>query len=450
MAKRVIRLEDRARTELLAMDELFVVKDEGDQNNYVVWLYDDLPESCSVCMGKEFRVHNLFSRTYTDYIMEDNVPRIISLVYEFYKYRCMNPECGRIFAADISFATVNDNVTHRLEDRIAEFVINGYSYEEISNEFSGMLSRQAVGQIFNRWTRHRNEARMCQKPPLIIGAITGSTDKEEYTLFFSCRQEKDDQGVSALRIYILDILLGVDTERIVASLRRFGGTETHFILTDCNPTVYAAAKEALPKAIHIIPAELWFKLVRHDYVDYTHPSLRWLPNRNKQQLMLEPRSDDEANWDPQLKRMFDARKEERLEDTYHDYHYMRDRIMDREFRWTIDELDEIRDELFDPKFCEQMTPTFLQYTEYRSEIARQEEYRDVVPETLLFQTDRLEELIRERRTFSEESLQTAVLYSTKPDGDESLENWQGIRIEKIIKKLADLQEDSRRRNHDYE
>ena len=450
MAKRLLRPVDQTRTEQLAIDELYVVKGEGDADNYVAWLYDDRPECCPVCNEKAFKVHDRFSRTYTDYIDEGNDPRIINLEYQFYKYRCLNPECGRIFAAEISFATVNDNVTHRLENRIADMVIAGWSYDQIAEAFGKKLSKQAVGQIFNRWTQFRNEKRRQIHSPDIIGAISGSTDKEEYTLVFSCRKEKGDRDVNAFRIYVQDILLGVDSERIVASLRLFGGNATHFILTDCHPTIYAAAKEALPKAVHIIPAELWFKLVRHDYVEYIHPTLRWLPNRNKQHLMLEPRSDDEENWDPQLKRMFDARKKERLKDTYHDYHYMRDRIMDREFRWTIDELDEIRDELFDPKFCEQMAPTFLQYTEYRDEIARQEDYREIVPETILFQTDRLEELIRDRRTFSEEALQAAVLYSTEPDEKDDPENWQGIRIEKIIKKLTELQEGSRRRSNDYE
>ena len=452
MPRRILRQFDPVRTEMLDIDELRVVKGLGDAEHYVAWLYDYdmLPGCCPVCSGQEVKVHDRFSRIYTDCIMEENAPRIIELEYDFYKYRCKNPECRRIFAAEISFASVNDNVTYRLENRISESVINGYSYEEISNEYRGMLSRQAIGQIFNRWVHKRNEIRRIMHPPEIIGALTGTTDRAEYTLIFSCRQEKEEQGVNILKIYVLDILLGIDYVRIVASLRRFGSTVTRFILTDCDPTVYAAAKEAFPKAVHIIPAELWFKLVRQDYIDFIQQSLRWLPVRNKQQLMLEPRSDDEENWDPQLKRMFDARKEERLKDTYHDYHYMRDRIMDREFRWTIDELDEIRDELFDTRFCEQMAPTFLRYTEYRAEIARQEEFREVVPETLLFQTDRLEELIRERRTFSEEALQAAVLYSTELDEEDYPEGWQGIAIDKIIKMLTELQEGSGRRNNEYE
>lgn len=442
MAKRAIRQEDRPRTERLAMDELFVVKGRGDEKNYVAWLYDDVPECCTACNGKTFKVHDRFSRTYTDYIMEDSVPKIISLIYEFYKYRCLNPDCGRIFAADISFATVNDNVTHRLEDKIAELVIGGSSYEEISNVFSGMLTRQAVGQIFNRWTQIRNDRRKMPCSPDIIGAIAGSTQDDVYTLVFSC--EDDDLGKKAIRV--LDILLGIDSERIVASLRRFGSAATHFVLTDCNPTVYAAAKEALPKAVHIIPAELWFKLVRQDYVDYIHPTLRWLTNPRKETLMLDPRAEGNENMDPQLKRIFEARSEAHLEDTYHDYHYIRERITDRDFRWTISELDDIRGELDDMKFCEQMDPTFLQYSEYRSEIARQEENREVVPETLLFQTDRLEELIGKRRIFSEEALQAAVLYSVDADP----EIWQGIKIEEIIKKLTELQKGSRRRYDDYE
>ena len=162
--------------------------------------------------------------------------------------------------------------------------------------------------------------------------------------------------------------------------------------------------------------------------------------------MLDPRAEENENMDPQLKRIFEARSEAHLEDTYHDYHYIRERITDRDFRWTISELDDIRGELDDMKFCEQMDPTFLQYSEYRSEIARQEEHREVVPEPLLGQTDRLEELIGKRRIFSEEALQAAVLYSVDADP----ENWQGIKIEEIIKKLTELQKGSRRRNDDYE
>ena len=176
-------------------------------------------------------------------------------MYGFYKYRCMDPECRHIFTLPISFATVNDKVTHRLEDRIADMVLHESSYAAISSAFQEQLSRQAVGQIFNRWTHFRNEQRVLSETPAVIGAFTGHTDKDAYTLIVSCGES----------IRILDILYGIDSGRIVASLRRFSGENTAYILTDCDPTVYVAAKEALPGATHIIPAELWLKLVREDF-----------------------------------------------------------------------------------------------------------------------------------------------------------------------------------------
>ncbi len=441
MARRVLRPVDSGRTEQLAMDELFVVKGKGDTDHYVAWLYnyDEFPKECPACGGNRMMVHDRFPRTYMDYIIEEGVPRIIHLDYQFYKYRCLNHECGRIFPAEITFATVNDNVTHRLEDKIAELVIAGQSYEDICLFFRNQISRQGIGQIFNRWVNKRNESRKTKELPEIIGAITGSTDKAEYTMIFCCHEENNTQVIR-----ILDILLGIDSDCIIASLRRFGSSSTRFILTDCNPTVYAAAKEALPKSIHIIPAELWFKLVRNDYVDYIHPSLRWLPYKRKLELMIDPRAKDEENTDPQLKRMFEARPG--LETTYNDYQNLMEKIMNREIRWTIDELDETLEDLYDPVLREHMGATMVQYKEYRREIAEQQEHWRIVPETLLFQTDTLEKLISKRRTFSEEALQAAVLYSIESD----LENWQGIKIEEIIRKLTELQENSRRSNYEYE
>ena len=144
-----------------------------------------------------------------------------------------------------------------------------------------------------------------------------------------------------------------------------------------------------------------------------------------------------------LKRIFAER--DALIEPYKDYHYLRGRIMDRDFRWSIEELDEWPDTI-DNAFRQQLYATLIQYHEYRTEIALHQEHWEIVPNGLLSAIDRLEEVIRPRRTFSEEALQAAVLYSTDADP----ENWQGAEIEKVISKLLELQEGSRRKQHDYE
>ena len=436
MAKRISRPMDSARTDLLAIEELYVVKGKGDENNYVAWLNDEIPDCCPVCMGKKFRNHNLFSHTYTDYIKDENGIRIITVRYEFYKYRCLNPDCGRIFSKEIPFATGRDNVTSRLEQLIADSVIQGSSYDEISNGFSGKLSRQAVGQIFNRWVHERDDRRALVELPEIIGVITGQLEDNKYVLIISC-----DDGIR-----ILDIMLGVDSSRIVASLRRFGSNVSKCILSDCDPTVYAAVKEALPGALHIIPAEMWLKLVREDFSLLSHEIMRWaVPSiKKKQDLILAAKAADEQNTSLELQRIFSARPQ--LIKPHKNFHDLRDLVTYHDVRWDISELDGWPEDL-DDSFRERLEVTLLQYEQYREEISRQQQFPEYVPENLLPSTDRLEKLIRKRRNFSEDALQAAVLYSI----DSDLEHWQGLEIEEVIRKLNELQNGSRRRNvYDYE
>ena len=299
-----------------------------------------------------------------------------------------------------------------------------------------MLSRQAVGQIFNRWVRERDERRALVKLPEIIGVITGQLKEDKYVLITSC-----DDGIR-----ILDILLGVDSSRILSSLRRFGSNVSKCILSDCDPTVYAAVKEALPGALHIIPAEMWLKLVREDFTLLSHGIMRWAEPRirKKQELVLAPKVADEQYTSVELKRIFAARPQ--LKEPYQDYHYLRDLIMNREFSWDITELDQWPEGI-DYGFREQLSSTILQYDLYREEISRQQEHPEYVPDNLLSATDRLETVIQTRRSFSDEALRAAVLYSIESD----LEHWQGLEIEEVIRKLNELQNGSRRRNnYDYE
>ena len=299
-----------------------------------------------------------------------------------------------------------------------------------------MLSRQAVGQIFNRWVHERDDRRALAKTPEVIGVITGQLEDNKYVLIISC-----DDGIR-----ILDIMLGVDSSRIVASLQRFGSNDSKCVLSDCDPTAYAAVKEALPYAVHIIPAEMWLKLVREDFTMLSHGIMRWAEPRirNKQELILAPKVADEQYTSVELKRIFAARPQ--LKEPYQDYHYLRDLIMNREFSWDITELDQWPEGI-DNKFREQLDSTILQYNLYREEIFRQQEHPEYVPDNLLSATDRLEAAIQTRRSFSDEVLRAAVLYSIESD----LDHWQGLEIEEVIRKLNELQVGSKRRNmYDYE
>lgn len=125
MSRRAKRLWDDERTELLNQSELWVEKGKGGRNYYKAWLLESDVEECPLCGGSVIKVQDLFSKTYNDLISEGSQKRVITLEYNFYKWRCLNEKCRHIFARDIEFATKYDNVTHRLEDEIARLVIEG-------------------------------------------------------------------------------------------------------------------------------------------------------------------------------------------------------------------------------------------------------------------------------------------------------------------------------------
>ena len=69
MAQRTLRRDDPARTDQLAIDELYVLKGKGDDFHYYTWLEDDLPEACPQCGGKDLKIQNRFTRSYSDCIL---------------------------------------------------------------------------------------------------------------------------------------------------------------------------------------------------------------------------------------------------------------------------------------------------------------------------------------------------------------------------------------------
>ena len=151
MAKHIFRREDEGRTELLGQDELFVQKGKGSDTYYNAWLHDPEIECCPRCGSDAVKTQDLFSKTYMDLVSEGEKKKVIQLEYEFYKYRCLNKDCRHVFSKPVCFASRRDNVTFRLENEIAQRVLNGASYAQVANQLSGSISRQAVGQIFNRW-----------------------------------------------------------------------------------------------------------------------------------------------------------------------------------------------------------------------------------------------------------------------------------------------------------
>ena len=433
MAKRPRRRLDTDRTELLGLDELFVLNGRGDRNNYFAWQHEHELSRCPLCSDNVIKIQDHFSKTYYDCIVDSGHPRVIRLTHEFFKYRCLNAECRHIFSKEIGFASKYDNVTYRLENEIAHKVIEGYSYSLVQGLFQDTISRQAVGQIFHRWTQRNESARVIQDPPSSLAILTGQAGENLYTLFLNL-----DDGVR-----VFDILLGVNSADIGGVVRRLvPGVET--VITDCDPTINDAVADFLPDALHIIPVELWLRPATELYQEFAHIKIKWCPVARKDSLIMIPRSRITYRDEYDLERLLAARPEVRP--AYEDYSRLRELIERRGELWVYEELMEWADSV-----CEDtrdyMAPSLYLLQAYRSEIETQTQHREVVPARLAEYVSELENLLSQAKTFSEDILKARVLYSVDTD----LQDWRGAPIQDVILTLQDMDlATKRKRREPYE
>lgn len=420
MAKRIVRRWDEERTELLDQSELFVQEGKGGEYYYYAWLQEPEVETCPLCSGKAIKMQDLFSKTYQELICKDDSPTVVTLEYGFHKFRCLNSECRHIFAKEIHFASRNDNVTYRLENEIARLVMSDFSYGVISDQLQSSITRQAVGQIFNRWVRKKDELRTVQSSPSNIAIISGLTDRDRYTLILNL-----DDGIK-----VYDVLYGVQSLDIAAALRHIGTENIKTVLTDCDPTIVETVKDYLPTAVHIVPVYYWFKLVSDDFAIFSHDRIKWCTVPDKDSLILQPETDLGYRVG-NLERLF--RERPAVKAPHKNFNDLRTLINRRDEMWVFEELAEWIAEL-DPDFRYELSTTIDRLYLHQSEIEAHVHHRDLVPEQLFMLTEAIEQHISNMRTFSAEVLRARVLYSTDAD----LQNWSGVPITDVLAALDTL------------
>ena len=432
MAKRTHRPLDTDRTGLLGLDELYVLNGRGDRNNFFAWQHEHELNCCPLCGGKAIKIQDHFAKTYLDYIVDSGHPRVIRLTHEFFKYRCLNEKCRHIFSKEIGFASKFDNVTYRLENEIARKVIEGYSYSLVQGLFQDTISRQAVGQIFHRWTQRKESARAIQDPPSSLAILTGHAGENRYTLFLNL-----DDGIR-----VFDVLLGVDSADIGSVIQKLvPGVGT--VITDCDPTINDAVANYLPSALHIIPVELWLRPATELYQEFAHIKIKWCPVARKDSLIMIPRS--RINRDEyDLERLLAARPE--VKPAYEDYSRLRGLIERRGELWVYEELLEWADSVCDDT-NDFLAPSLYLLQAYRSEIEAQTQHREAVPARLAEYVSELEDLLSQAKTFSEDILKARVLYAVDTD----LQDWRGVPIQNVIQTLQDMDlATKRKRREPYE
>lgn len=417
MARRAKRSWDEERTALLDQSELLVEKGKGGPDYFLAWLQEPEMLTCPLCSGKVIKIQDLFSKTYHELIQTGDGSTVVTLEYDFHKFRCLNDACRHIFAKKISFASRRDNVTYRLENKIAQLVMEGLSYGDISNLFQSTITRQAVGQIFNRWVRKKEELRKTQNLPSCIAIVSGATDKDRYTVIFNL-----DDGIK-----VYDVLFGVQSADIAAVVRRIGTDRIKTILSDCDPTIIETIKDNLPKALHIIPVHYWFKLVSDDFAEYAHDRIKWCSVPDKDALIMRPETELGFRTS-NISRLLNERPVIAM--PYRNFNDLRALISRRDEMWVFQELADWIESM-DADFKEYISTTIDRLYLCRREIESHVHHREIVPELLYPYTEMMEQHISHMKTFSSEVLRARVLYSNETD----LQNWSGIPIESVIAAL---------------
>lgn len=430
MATKPKRVPDDKRTALLRLDELFVVRGKGDQNNFFAWSHDPDVERCPLCGGTALKIQNLFTKTYTDLLDEDGRPRLIKLTYEFYKFRCLNETCRHIFSKEIDFAQKNDNVTKRLENTIAQKVLRGDSYGYIALQFQESVTRQAVGQIFHRWVARKEGLRKINYTPSSLAILTGELSNERYTLFVSL-----DNGIN-----VLEIQLGVKSANIGAFLQKLKPASIHTVFSECDPTINDAITDYLPQAKHVIPIKTWFRLVLKDYKEFAFRKIKWSSVGKKDEVITTPRSRLGLRIG-NLTQLLSERPEVRP--AYEDYDRLCNLLERRDERWVFDELLDWADSITS-ELKEQLALPIYLLEAYRKEIEIQTWERDIVPEQLVDLAERLEEELASAKTFSEDVLKARALYAVESD----LQDWRGIPIQTVIETLNKMELYTNRKRRD--
>lgn len=417
MARRIKPSWDEERTALLDQHELLVENKRGGPDYFLARLQDPEIDACPLCAGKVIKIQDLFSKTYHDLIQVDGGNTVISLEYDFHKFRCLNNNCRHIFTKEIHFASRRDNVTYRLENRIAHLVMHGCSYGDICNQFQATITRQAVGQIFNRWVHKKEELRKIQTPPSSIAILSGKTDKDRYVIIMNIED--------GIKVY--DILFGVQSADIAASIRNIGADRIKTVFSDCDPTIVETIQDNLPKASHIIPVHYWFKLVSEDFAEYSHDRIKWCPVSDKDTLIIRPESELGFR-SSSIDRILSMRP--LMATPYRNFNDLRALINRRDEMWVFQELVDWIENI-DADFREYLSTTIDRLNLYREEIENHIHYRDMVPDLLYPYTEAIEQRISHMKTFSSEVLRARVLYSNETD----LQNWSGIPIESVIAAL---------------
>lgn len=445
----------------LGIDELCVVNYENGQ--YIALNADHEVPRCIRCGGKT-KNYKTRDRLFSDCIYDkDGKLKLVFLTYKQYLYQCQTIDCHKMFPRKIDFARVNAKITKRLEEMIVHYSMF-LSYGEIKKKFGDNISRSTVMETITNWTKRHDEKRGKLYTPETLCIFTFLAKKLDYVIVADGSENKR---------CILDIIPRYSTESVIKVMSRFEESRIKEIIVDTNSTVADIIRERFPDIkIQVHPKAL-IESAKIDLKAIIQEEGPHLYNVDKESLLKSPKeleflegsSDDVETYNKEraeelghIKRI--TTRKPRIGVAY-DYMINLYKILDtasdeEEIKGWKETVSIARRSFIDANEQEKKFSylheddfglTFAYIEDFMKEMINFYRRRTEVTKEIYDDLVKLNRLIEEFTTYSEDALRAKILYKTEPlykeiDGKTL---WHGVPLEKVLITIAKLLNEWRRK-----
>ena len=267
---RKIKNISKELTELLDNEELKVI--EGSNcYDYVVMSPDTGVPICIECSGK-VKNQGRFNKTYIDVVTINKQKQFARLHYYFYKYLCLNEECGALFQKPMHFASEKARITRRYEDEVMKHIfhesidktIADMSGYVVKNHYRDLISKPAIGKLIKRWVAEKDDKRI-NTSPSVLCIYTFKTQTTEYTFFWDA---------SLSKMNLLEVVPSVTESKTNQVLTKIDTTGIRAVVSDCNPSVTAAIRNYFPIRKIYINSDSVLQILKSEFKEYVDETLK--------------------------------------------------------------------------------------------------------------------------------------------------------------------------------
>lgn len=269
---------DEIRTKKLGIPELLVQADCGDDFIYCAFPKANSIPLCPRCGSFDTTVHLTHTRVLRDILPDVQEPlRFIELHITCRSYQCS--KCKNVFTPNYEFAWPKSRLTRRFEDFLVRESISR-SLSDVSEMTNSAISSAGIKMLIDRWGQEKAGS----QPPLYIGE----------TLCLLTYQNSQTLGLLILtvdngNIYLADVFSETGSETMRTLLRRLELGKVRQVISDLTESVSEVLAEKLPNINRLIDPGTYYDLVQEQLYELAKQETRWLPMRDKMDVIMTPR-----------------------------------------------------------------------------------------------------------------------------------------------------------------